>query len=82
MPVQHSRTERLESRSLQSRCLLLAEADNLLKEYFGVEAGTMAVNPLYYQEETIMCRVVGGARAVDGKAECLEGQILADVSGL
>ena len=26
-----------------------------------------------------MCRVVGGARAVDGQAECLEDQILADV---
>ena len=29
-----------------------------------------------------MCRVVGGARAVDGQAECLEDQILADVFGL
>ena len=28
------------------------------------------------------CRVVGGARAVDGQAECLEGQISADVFGL
>ena len=26
-----------------------------------------------------MCRVVGGARAVDGQAECLEDQILADM---
>ena len=26
-----------------------------------------------------MCRIVGGARAVDGQAECLEDQILADV---
>ena len=29
-----------------------------------------------------MCRVVGGAWAVDGQAECLEDQILADVFGL
>ena len=29
-----------------------------------------------------MCRVVGGARALDGQAECLEHQILADVFGL
>ena len=29
-----------------------------------------------------MSRVVGEARAVDGQAECLEGQILADVFGL
>ena len=29
-----------------------------------------------------MCRVVGGARAVDGQAESLEDQILADVFGL
>ena len=29
-----------------------------------------------------MSRVVGGARAVDGQAECLEDQILADVFGL
>ena len=31
-----------------------------------------------------MCtsRVIGGARAVDGQAECLEDQILADVLGL
>ena len=29
-----------------------------------------------------MCRVVGRARAVDGQAECLEDQILADVFGL
>ena len=29
-----------------------------------------------------MCRVVGGARAVDGPAEYLEDQILADVLGL
>ena len=29
-----------------------------------------------------MCRVVGGARAKDGQAECLEDQILADVFGL
>ena len=28
------------------------------------------------------CRVVGGARAVDGQAECLEDQILEDVFGL
>ena len=28
-----------------------------------------------------MCRVVGGARAVDGQAECLEDQILPDVFG-
>ena len=26
-----------------------------------------------------MCRVVRGARAVDGQAECLEDQILTDV---
>ena len=26
-----------------------------------------------------MCTVVGGARAVDGRAECLEDQILADM---
>ena len=30
----------------------------------------------------MMCRVVGGARAVDGQAECFEDQILADVFGL
>ena len=29
-----------------------------------------------------MCRLVGGARAVDGQAEYLEDQILADVFGL
>ena len=29
-----------------------------------------------------MCRVVGGARAVDSQAECLEDQILTDVFGL
>ena len=29
-----------------------------------------------------MRRVVRGARAVDGQAECLEDQILADVFGL
>lgn len=29
-----------------------------------------------------MCRVVGGARAVGGQAECLENQILADVFGI
>ena len=29
-----------------------------------------------------MCRVVEGARAVDGQAECLEDQTLADVFGL
>ena len=29
-----------------------------------------------------MCRVVGGVKAVDGQAECLEDQILADVFGL
>ena len=29
-----------------------------------------------------MCRVVGGARAVDYQTECLEDQILADVFGL
>ena len=29
-----------------------------------------------------MCRGVGGVRAVDGQAECLEDQILADVFGL
>ena len=28
-----------------------------------------------------MCRVVEGARVVDGRAECLEDQILADVIG-
>ena len=29
-----------------------------------------------------MCRVVGGARAVDGQKECLKDHILADVFGL
>ena len=29
-----------------------------------------------------MCRVVEGARAVDGQEKCLEDQILADVFGL
>ena len=29
-----------------------------------------------------MCRVVGGARAVDGQVEYLEDQIFADVFGL
>ena len=29
-----------------------------------------------------MCGVVGGARAVNGQAECLEDQILADIFGL
>ena len=28
-----------------------------------------------------MCRIVGGARAVDGQEEYLEGQILADMFG-
>ena len=46
MPVQSSRTERLQSRSLQSWCPLVTEMFN------GVEAGTVVVNPLlYYQEE-------------------------------
>ena len=37
----------------------------------------MVVNPLnYLEEDSEMCRFVGGARAVDGQAECLEGQIL------
>ena len=30
----------------------------------------------------MVSRVVGGARAVDGQAECLEYKILADVFGL
>ena len=29
-----------------------------------------------------MCRVVEGARAIDGQAECLEDQIMADMFGL
>ena len=29
-----------------------------------------------------MCRVVGGARATDGQAQCLEDQILAEMLGL
>ena len=28
------------------------------------------------QKRTKMCRVVGGARAIDGQAECLEDQML------
>ena len=37
----------------------------------------MVVNPLYtIKKKTKMCRVVGGARAVDGQAECLEDKIL------
>ena len=38
----------------------------------------------YYtvKKRIIMCRVVGEARAVDGQAECLEDQILANVFGL
>ena len=35
-----------------------------------------------YTAPLMMCRIVGGARAVDGQAECLEGQTVADVFGL
>ena len=31
------------------------------------------------KKQTMVCRVVGGARAVNGQAECLKGKILADV---
>ena len=34
------------------------------------------------KKKAIMCRVVGGARAVDGQEECLEDLILADIFGL
>ena len=54
------------------------QGHNLLEGiFYGLEAGTVGVNPLYYQEEDKMvCRVVGGAKAVDGQAECLEDKIL------
>ena len=42
--------------------------------------------PIHYtiKKKTMVCKVVGGARAVDGQAEseCLEDKILADVVGL
>ena len=51
--------------------------------FYGVEAGTVVVvNTLYYQEEDngMVYRVVGGARAVNDQAECLEDKIVrADV---
>ena len=34
------------------------------------------------KKRTVMCKVVGGVRAVDGQAECLQDQILANVFGL
>ena len=40
----------------------------------------MVINPLYINKRTMLCRIVGGARTVDGQAEYLE--ILADVFGL
>ena len=47
---------------------------NLLEGiFYGVEAGTVVVNPLCYQgEDSVVYRVVGGARAVDGRAECVK----------
>ena len=38
---------------------------------------------IYYttKKRIMMCRVVGGARAVDGQEECLGNQILGDVFG-
>ena len=35
----------------------------------GVEAGTVVVNPLYYQEEDNGVKSSSGARAVDGQAD-------------
>ena len=48
------------------------------RNVFGVEARTVVVNPLYYtiKKRTMVSRVVGGARTVDGQAECLEDQTL------
>ena len=40
----------------------------------------MVINPLYINKRTMLCRIVEGARTVDGQAEYLE--ILADVFGL
>ena len=36
----------------------------------------MVVNHQTIKKRTMVCRVVGGARAVDSQAECLEDQIL------
>ena len=36
----------------------------------------MVINPLYSHVRIMVCRVVGGARTVDGQAYCLEDQIL------
>ena len=46
--------------------------------FYGVEAGTVVVNPLDYtiKKKTMVCRVVGGARGANGQAECLKDQIL------
>ena len=41
----------------------------------------MVVNPLYHYT-TMVCKVVGGARAVDDQAQCLEDKILQMFFGL
>ena len=47
----NSLTVRLESRSPQLLYPLVTEVITYWKEYFGLEAGTVIVNTLYYQEE-------------------------------
>ena len=46
---------------------------------YDVEAGTVVVNPLYYQEDDIGGLSCRETRAVDGQAECLEDKTLTDV---
>ena len=44
---------------------------------------TVTINPLYtIKKNTIVCKVVGGARTANGQAECFEDQILGRCFGL
>ena len=46
------------------------------KEYFDVEAGIVFSIHFTIKKRTMTCRVVGGARTVDGQAECRKDQML------
>ena len=57
---------------------MVTEAYNLLKGYCVVEAGTVVVNPLYYQEKDDgKVELFGKHRADDGQTECLADQMSA-----